>query len=299
MAAQINRRVLTCIYAPEAQTIGNKKISLTENHDWKTEAQGKTKEYHSLGQATLRYLKSAEGLYRIGQLGERVPKLTNAVRQEYNLPRLSVLDTCTSKSLSAWTWLTTIPRTIEMTPGVLGDVKEAKNALSDPTLSGQQVRYKFEKAFREATDLAAMSAYSVAQVAGLFPSMAKFTANTVTFAEGSTLVHDVTSLKINGENYIRGWSIDLAKATPAMKETVERTRSYNLIALAKDVSSVASGFFGLLFVATGMSVLPGIAFATLALASTIFAVIRKLYEETMTYKPISYLDNKHVTLVSA
>ena len=83
-----------------------------------------------------------------------------------------------------------------------------------------------------------------------------------------------------------------------MQEAIERTTTCNLWAIAKDITSVVGSIFGLLSVARGFSLLPGIVSATLSLAATVFAVIRKLYEETMTFKPINFFDNKHVTLVT-
>ena len=294
-----NKRFLTCIYAPEVQTFGNQKITLKENHDWRTEAEGKSKEYHSLSQCMLRFLESAEGLFRFGQLLERAPKLANAVRQELGIQRYSPMDTCTEKSLASWTWLTTIPHAITMTPGVLRDVKDAYVAKADSTLTSSQKRFKIEKAARELTDAAAMYSYSFANVVGLFPSTSKYVMPAVAFGDGTTLVHDAISLKINSENYLKARSIDLTHATPAMKATVEGTKSHNMWAVLKDTVAVAGGIFGMLFLLSGIALVPKIVLATFSLASTVFAVIRKMSEETMNFKPISFLDTKHVTLVTA
>jgi hypothetical protein len=293
--ARLNRHFLTCIYAPEEQTLGKHRVTLRENHDWKTEAKGETADYHSLASSVNRFLGTAEGLFRVGQLGERVPKFVNTLREDMGMSRVVPLDACMANSVSAWTWLTAIPRAIEMTPGVIRDVKDAKDALHNKDLTSPQVRYKLEKATREVTDAVAMYAYSMSNITGLFPSMTPFTASTMNFADSATFAHDVVSLKMNVENLVRMRSLDTSKATPAMKETIEQTKTYNMWAIAKDVVASVSGFFKLFLAAVAV---PKIAFATLSLASTVFAVIRKMYEETMVYKPVTFLDAKQVSLVT-
>jgi|GEM_PF-3348851 len=290
-----NRHFLTCIYAPEVQTIGKQKFILKENHDWKVEAEGKAKSYHSVGQAALRYLNTAEGLFRVpGQFCERLPKFVNAVREEMGLPRWAPLDDCTGRSRNSWVWLTTIPHAITMTPGMIQDVKEAKQAWSDTTLTQAQRRFKFEKATREVTDTAAMYAYSAANVLSLIPQVAKHVPTVVTCGDSATVVHDALSAKMNAENYFLATRVDLSKATPAIKEAVENSKTYALWAMAKDVAATVGGFFSLLALATGVAVLPAVAAAAFSLASTTLAIIRKMYSETMMHKPIDFLCNKSV-----
>ncbi len=293
--ATTNSRHMICIYSPEDQVLGDKKIALKKNHDWKVEAEGGVKDYHTYGQAFLRFLNSAEGLFRVGQLGERLPKFINATREHYGLDRLVPLDNCMSKSLLSWTWLTTIPHAITMTPGMVSDVKDAAGAWNDSSISSKQKQYKFEKATREVTDTAAMYSYSLANVVSVFPSLSHHVRSLIQFGDAATLVHDVTSLKINAQNLVHAYSVDTSKATRAMKETVEGTKRYSLVALAKDVAASVSGFFGIF---TGTTILPVVAFAFLSLASTVCAVFRKMCEDTMPYKPIHFLDNRHVTQVT-
>lgn len=290
-----NRHFLTCVYAPEVQTIGNQKITLTENHNWEVEAKGKAAKYHSLSQATLRYLNSAEGLFRIpGQFCERLPKFVNAVRQECGLTRWEPLDDCTKRSLSSWVWLTTIPHAITMTPNMIDEVVEAKKAWGDKTLSQEQRRFKFEKATREVTDTAAMYSYSAANVISLFPQLSPYVKKAVVTGDSFTIAHDVLSAKMNAENFWLARKVDLSKATPAIKEAVSNTKTYALWATAKDIAATVGGFFSLLSLAVGAAVLPLVVSATFSLLTTSFAIVRKLYSETMTHKVIDFLDNRSV-----
>lgn len=287
-----NNRFLT-IYIPEAQTLKDKKITLKENHDWKVEADGNVKEHHSLGRSVLRFLESAEGLFRFGQLGERLPKFVNAARAEYGLSSLAPLDTCASKSLASWTWLTTIPRVITMTPGTIDVVKEASDGLKDSALNRSQKLYRFEKASREVTDTAAMYAHAAGNVASLFPGMTAFNASCSRFADNTTFAHDILSLKMNCENYWHARSVDLASATRTIKETVEGTKRTTLVAIAKDIVALAG------FLVAGSLMVKAVMLAALPLAATVLAVIRKMSEEAMTFKPINFLDNRSVTWVTA
>ena len=283
-----NKRFLT-IYSPEAQTLNDKKITLKENHDWKVEADGDVAKHHSLGQSVLRFLESAEGLFRFGQLGERLPKFVNSARVECGLAPLAPLDVCASKSLASWTWLTTIPRVITMTPGVIDVVKEASESVKDSTLHVSQKRYKLEKATREVSDAVAMYAHAAGNVASLFPGLGKLDVACHQFADKTTFGHDLVSLKMNGENYWHARSVDLTNATHAIKETVEGTKRVALVAIAKDIAAIAG------FLVTGsLAVL-----AALPLAATVLAIIRKMCEETMAFKPINFLDNRSVTWVTA
>ncbi|HSX38021.1 MAG TPA: hypothetical protein VLE95_04240 [Chlamydiales bacterium] len=293
-----NHRFRGFSYEPEVQSFGRKKVTLVENHDWKIELSGKSRAYHSLGEAALRYLRSAEGLFRVGQLSERVPKFVNLARQEMGLPRLKPLDVCAQQSRMAWNWLATIPRTIEMTPGVISAVQDAQAALQSNTLLPQQIQFKVETAFREVSDAIAMYAYSMSNVASLFLNTDKLCATCINVGSVSTFSNDLVSLKINAENYARASSIDLTGATHAIKDTVNQTKYYNLLSMAKDIVSCVSGFFGILLLATGVAVVPGIALAALSLASTVFGVSRKLYSETMPFKPLEFLANKNVTYLA-
>lgn len=288
-----NNKRFFAIYAPEAQTLNDKKITLKENHDWKVEADGNVKAHHSLGQSVLRFLESAEGLFRFGQLGDRLPKFVNAARAEYGLSRLAPLDACGSKSLASWTWLTTIPRVITMTPGTIDVVKEASDGLKDSTLNRSQKIYKFEKATREVTDTAAMYAHAAGNVASLFPNLTAFNASCTQFADNTTFAHDLISLKMNCQNYWHARTVDLTSATRAIKETVEGTKRVTLVAIAKDVVAAVG------FLVAGSVMLKAVALAALPLAATVLAVVRKMCEETMAFKPINFLDNRSVTWVTA
>lgn len=299
MASTINRTtnskaVLACIYSPEAQTLGNKRITLKENHDWKVEAEGGVKNYHTLGQAALRFLNTQEGVFRFGQLGERIPKFINAAREHYGKPRLVPLDNCMSKSVLSWTWLTTIPHALCITPGAISDVKAASKAWNDKSFSSEQRRYKIEKATRDASDTVSMYSYSVGNIVGLFPSASHHVRSFMKFGDALALVKDVTSLKINAENLTYAYSVDTTKATRSMKETIEGTKRYAIAGLAKDFFSSTAGIFGIF---TGTAVLSAFTFAFLSVANTVCAVVKKMFEETMPYKPIHFLDKAQVTEV--
>src|SRR5271155_1930656 len=88
---------------PTEQTIGNRTITLKPNANPASPAM-----------AVLQFLKTDEGLFRFGQLGERLPKFVNAVREHYGMRPSTTLDDCAKKSFQSWTWLTTIPRAVTM-----------------------------------------------------------------------------------------------------------------------------------------------------------------------------------------
>ena len=196
------------IYTPE-ETLGNARITLRMNHDWKTGAEGKTATatYHGLPEATRRFLGSAEGLFRFGQLLEKVPKASNAALQAIGLPPSGPLDTCARNSARAWTWLTTIPHAIEMTPETCNTFQEAKEALYDPTLTEAQVQYKFKKAVRETTSCAGMWGYSVSNIASLFPRWNRLSATALLVGDSACLAADMTNLEMNVKNIGRAYSL--------------------------------------------------------------------------------------------
>jgi hypothetical protein len=281
--------VSKAIYAPEAQTgtIGKQTITLEPN----------TK-HANLATSINQYLKSDDGLFRFGQLGERIPKFVNEVRKHYGMPSLPPFDRCSEKSFQAWTWLTTIPRAITMTPGVITDVQDAAVSLNDSTLNSQQKRHKIEKAVQQVADASAMYCYSVANLSSLFPSLNHVNVAALNAGSTFTTAYDAIGLHVNAENMARAMSVDVTKATQEMQETVKGTVRYNMLAAAKHIVAFATGFFAVLHLASGISILPILAAATMSLASTVFAVMRKLYEDSMPFKPINFLDNRHVTLIA-
>lgn len=275
-------------------------VTLIPNHSLDVAVKGKyaVKTYHSLWSSTLRFLDSAEGLFRVGQLMDRVPRLMNAVRQEYGVKPHPVLDGLSGKGLNAWTWGTTFPRIVCLSQLAANANREAREALSDGS-TPEQAANKNLVAVRETTDFMAMSCHGISMISSLFPHGMALAKTFTTTAEASTLVHDVVSLDINTRNLTRAYTTELKGATAEIKSVLDQTKTHNWIAIAKDVCSVATGLFGMLFIATGVAVIPGIAMLTLSLASTILAVTRKLYEEQMYCKPINFSDRRHVTLLSA
>jgi hypothetical protein len=278
------------IFVPETptqQTIGNRTITLKPNANQASPAM-----------AVIQFLKTDEGLFRFGQLGERLPNFMNAIREQYGKVPSRPLDDCAKKSFQSWTWLTTIPRAITMTPGVIADVQDAAEAWNNQTLGLHQKRYKVEKAVREVTDAAAMYSYSVGNVASLFPSMSKLYASCLASGVNFTAVHDAASLHLNVENMARALTVDISKTTPEIASAVKYTIRRDMIATLKDIVALAPIVFGMLAFVTGVAVMPALAVATCSLASTAFGTLRKLYEDTLPFKPISFLDNRHVALIT-
>ncbi len=278
------------IYIPETpntHTIGNRTITLKPNAN-----------QSSLAMAVLNFLKTDEGLFRFGQLGERLPKFVNAVREHYGMLPSRNLDDCAKKSFQSWTWLTTIPRAITMTPGVIADAQDAAAAWDDQTLGLHQKRYKVEKAFREVTDAAAMYSYSLGNIVCLFPSLSKLNASCLASGANFTVAHDAASLHLNVENMTRALTVDVTKATPEIESAVKNTIRRDMIGTLKDIAALAPFVFGMLAIVTGVAVMPALAAAACSLASTVFGSMRKMYEDTMPFKPINFLDNRSVTLIT-
>ena len=76
------------------------------------------------------------------------------------------------------------------------------------------------------------------------------------------------------------------------------TKKRKLLALAKNVCSVAAALSGIILIATGVGVIPGIALLVLGLSGTIFALWGKIHEEGMRWKPIDFFGGKHVKQIS-
>jgi hypothetical protein len=290
-------QLMTYLY-PEPHKMGNCSITLNENHDVKTAIENKKKECHSLNQSFFRVLRTSEGVFRFTQLVERIPKFANAVRVELGMSKLPVLDALSSKALGGWTWCTTFARTIEVTPAAIESVKEVRKALKEKTLSTDQMVYKAEQAVSDLTEATAMWGYSVSMVASVFPNAGAVAKTFYGTAESATFTQDVLSLHMNGQNLLRAHKVDVKGATEDMKATIAETKKYNLIAMAKDICSIASGALGLYLLATGAAIASGFVLATLSLAATALAVTRKLYSETMMFRPITFLDNKQVSLIT-
>ena len=210
-------------------------------------------------------------------------------------PSLPLAD-CANRSFQSWTWLTTWPRLLTMFSGVCADAKDGADAWNDPTLDLNQKRYKVEKAFREVTDLAAMFSYSVGNVACLFPSQSKLFTACLISGERFTAAHDAASLHLNVENLARAMTVDLTQATPEIESAVKNTIRRDMIATLKDIVALAPFIFAMFAVVTGVgvAVMPALAAATCSLASTVFGTMRKVYEDTLPFKPICFADNRHV-----
>ncbi len=273
---------------PTRQTIGNRTITLKPNAN-----------QNSPAKAVIQFLTTAEGLFRFGQLGERLPNFVNTIREQYGMPPSRPLDDCAKRSFQSWTWLTTIPRAITMTPGVIADVQDAAEALNDKTLGLNQKRYQVEKALREVTDAAVMYSYSVGNIVSLFPSLSKLNASCLVSGANFTAAHDAASLHLTVENMAHALTVDVSKTTPEIASAVKYTIRRDMISALKDIASLAPFVFGMLALVTGVvAVMPALALATCSLASTAFGTLRTLYENTLPFKPISFLDNRHIALIT-
>ncbi len=274
-------------------------VTLIPNHSLDIAVKGKNavNTYHSLWRSTLRFLDSAEGLFRVGQLMDKVPKWINVARQEYGMEKSPILDGLSGKGLTAWTWGTTFPRIVCLAQSAVTANQEARAALSDGS-TPEQAAHKNLVSIRDTISAMTMSCRGVSMVLSLFPQGAALTKVFTTTAETVTLAYDGISFDINTQNLKRAYSAELKGATAEIKEILDQTKTCHWIATARDVCSGAVGIFGVLFIATGVAIVSGIAMVTLSLTATILAVTRKLYEEQMHCKPINFSDRRHATLLA-
>ncbi|MBI5272488.1 MAG: hypothetical protein HY861_00715 [Chlamydiia bacterium] len=292
---QINER-MSC------ERVDNKVVSLQASHGLKEEMGGGSAiaKYHTPAQAVIRFLGTMEGGYRFSQLFGRVPKWLNAVRVECGMGESSFLRRLGEKGDAHWSSFVRIPST---TQDAISSVRDARDAVTkvgtSDALRPEQVGYQVKKALRDVADWVSTVGYSAATVCQLIPTAEQQAKKIIQVSDTVTLGGDVVSAQMSMANLGRMQAMakvaDAQGASAELVDTIQQTKRYNMLALAKDICAITSGIFGLIFLATGISVVSGIVLLTIGLASTLFAVTKKLYEETMSWKPINFFDSKHVT----
>lgn len=279
-----------------ALTIDAASFGLTAGTKAKIHLQKSPNAHLGLSGVGLKFIGTSEGIFRIGQLMERIPKFINSVLSSLGRHRVEALDTLAGKGLTAWTWGTTFPRIVEVVIGAKEATAEAEEALTDGS-NAAQVKHKAIKAAREVTEAVTMSCHGLKMAAGLVPQMEAVSATFATVADTVGLGHDSIALGMHCKNLSLAHAVDLKGATPEVVNTVHSTCTNHWFGIMKEVCSVASGVFGLLCAVTG-AVVPGLLLIALSLTSTVMAVVRKLHQETMDFAPINFLDKHHVTLLS-
>lgn len=248
-----------------------------------------------VGRSVLKFFNSSEAVFRMGQLMDKLPKWGNEVRESLGMTRCTAMDKLSSKGLVAWTWGTTFLRIPVVIDDAIQEDKEVRLAMSNHTLTDLQLDQKIAKSASATTEAVSMTCHGASMVASLFPQTASLSKMFTATAETVGLVHDGLEFNMHKKNLQRAYSMDLSGATSEMQDAVQQTKDNNWIAVAKDTCSVVSGVFGLLLAMTGLSFLSSLTSATLSLGSTAFAVIRKMHEMSMSYKPINFVDVKVLT----
>lgn len=245
---------------------------------------------NGLCRSFIKFCGRSEAVFRVTQLMERIPKFGNEVLKSWGKEPLAPLEALSKRSLLAWTGATTGPRVVEVIVIASEANEEARAALADGMLTEAQVDQKIAKAASATAEAVSMSCHLASMMASFFAQGGPLSKMFTTTAETVGLAHDSIECDLHRKNLQLAYSVDLAGATDEMKEAVQQTKDNNWIAIAKDVCSVVSGVFTLLLAVTGVTFLSSLTSATLSLGATTFAVIRKMHEMGMTYKPINFTD---------
>jgi hypothetical protein len=228
----------------------------------------------------LKYLKGDAGLYRFGQLMDRVPFLIGRLVEDHK-----EIDEFSRKNRSAWQHSFTIPRAITMTPESCENIGKGLSAIVDRNASGMEKLHAGLETIVETTDLVSMYILSGLTFLPFLPVSKKLADQLSETVNGATLVHDVTDVAVNYDK----WRI-LGKTTvlDLDKEAVEQTRTNHLLALAKGVVSAVGGVFWAIGMVTGRAYLPLVMAAIFSLSATVFAIAKDLHKDVwMQYKPIN------------
>ncbi len=72
-----------------------------------------------------------------------------------------------------------------------------------------------------------------------------------------------------------------------------------MLSAMKTDCSIAATCFAMLQTVTGVGMMPPVFFVGMSLASTVLGVARKLYIESLMFKPVNFFDGKSIVHVTA
>ena len=166
-------------------------------------------------------------------------------------------------------------------PSAVGEAVDSVSALkADSEIS---LYRRTLKAVGDVSDAIATCSYSHMFITGS-PALK-------TVAQVTDFTNDLVDLKISRDDYLKAADLETA-ATGDAKVAVTHTKTYQLLRVVKAVAAIASTIFGVVLLALGM---PLVAFLTVSLTSTLFAILRDLYKDAGRFKVISL--DREVTLI--
>jgi hypothetical protein len=87
---------------------------------------------------------------------------------------------------------------------------------------------------------------------------------------------------------------DIEGSSRSFKNVLKENQRRNMILVVKTVCAAVGSVFGVLALATGAALAPAIILLSIALVSTLAAITAKVYEGTMTSKPIDWFDKDQI-----
>ncbi len=236
----------------------------------------------------LEFIGSAAGIFQSSRLAQRTIKLANEVRYEAGAGYSPVLSDLDSKFFYGWAMLG-VYRLPAMYMNAVKTVKE----LQEPNVVPGELARKAVKTVNAVCEPIALTA----NVFGLLTKSRVL----APLAAVTDLMADAADLTLAADDFSKmskmQKSVEVLDVKSDVRQNVEHSRKHAMIRIAKAVCSVVGGILGLLILALGGPIVPGIILVVIALASTIFAIYGHFYKETRPNKMIDAY--AHPPLVAA
>jgi hypothetical protein len=237
------------------------------------------KHAHSKHEHVVNFNKEASGAFRFFQFVERVARLVLTIFKDMSASMVNFFENLASKCGLAWAMLT-LPRLPDVTHGA---VKAVQN-WSEPPKPGVSEQRDIWGKIQKISEGCAMWMYAVSLLATkAFGSVAK------TVGDCFSLVSDKMDLSASLADWRKSkqcleWVETHKTDDKAMRKMFENTVRYNFYRVVKAVCSVVSGVLGLMVLALGGPLIPGIVFIVMGLTSTIMATWASLHKNASKYE---------------
>jgi hypothetical protein len=282
------------LYIPARPTceIGTNRITLEGNVPLDLELNpGKIAEDRALLPSVLRVFRTAEGISYVGASIRDVLMIVDQTGLAHS-------GAAAHRFADGAAVLTTFPRL----PGLWVEVKKSADAIRAPKIEQTKLEYqrKWDKGVHNVCEAVSSTAKATTTILSLSAQNTALLEPIRPFLSSVSLVGSVSSLKMDIED-LAAVNRAIAGAKGVSEEcqnVLYETKKRKLLALAKNVCSVAAALSGIILIATGVGVIPGIALLVLGLSGTIFALWGKIHEEGMRWKPIDFFGGKHVKQIS-
>lgn len=268
--------------------IGNDLITLEGNVSLDLELNPeKIPADRALFPSVLRVFKTAEGVSLFGKLAENSLKLVNELGLVHSRE-------AANRFADGVAVLTVFPRL----PGLWFEVKKSVAAVreSKESQTPAEARRKWDKGVHHVCEAVSATSKAAAVTLSLSAQNVAILDPIKPFVGVFSFIGNASSLKMNVEdlNAVNKVLAEVKNVSSDFQTVLYQTKKGKLLALVKNVCSVAAAFFGVILIATGVGIVSGTALLVLSLGSVTFSLWGKIHEEGMRWKPIDFFGGKHV-----